>query len=63
MPIYESKLVNLILGFKMQEWYDSINKKQKVLVWSASTVLILVYAVGFIPLAMLTYLEFGSNKK
>lgn len=46
----------------MQDWYDSINKKQKILIWSVSVVLILAEGVGFIALALLTYLEFGSKK-
>ncbi len=47
----------------MQEWYDSTNKKQKLLMWGISSILILVYATGLLPLSILTYLEFGSSKK
>ena len=47
----------------MQEWYDSTNKKQKLLMWGTSGILILVFGTGLLLLAILTYLEFGSSKK
>lgn len=46
----------------MQAWYNSTNKKQKILLWGVSALLIMVYGSGLVGLAILSYLEFGSNK-
>jgi hypothetical protein len=46
----------------MQNWYDSTNKNQKILMWTISSVLILVYGIGLAPLALLTYLHLGTKK-
>ncbi len=44
----------------MKEWYWSMTKSQKALVYICSTGLILVYAVGLIPLSMLIYQQLGG---
>jgi len=61
MPILK-EIGKLNLRLPMQEWYNSTNKNQKILMWSISTGLILVYGTGLAPLAVLTYLQFGSSK-
>jgi len=46
----------------MQEWYNSTNKNQKILMWSVSTILIMLYGTGLVLLVVLTFLQLGSNK-
>ncbi|GJH23701.1 hypothetical protein [Caballeronia novacaledonica] len=56
----------------MKNWYAGITKQQKLMVWGLAGLIALVMAaesltmtgfvVGFIPLAVLTYLQLGTKK-
>ena len=43
----------------IENWYEEINKNQKIFVYVVSTVLVGVFGVGLLPLAVLIYLELG----
>lgn len=43
----------------LQNWYNSINKNQKILLWLASGCLVFVYGAGLVPLVLLMYLQLG----
>ena len=45
----------------MKEWYKTMPKYQKIFVYFVSTVLVLVYGVGLLPLSVLVYLELGQR--
>lgn len=45
----------------MKNWYKKMLKGQKIFVYLVSIALILVYAIGLIPLAILIYLELGER--
>ncbi len=45
----------------MQQWYNGMTGRQRVLVWAISIGLILFYATGLIPCAVLLYLHFGRR--
>lgn len=45
----------------MQNWYNSIEANQKLFIFMLSTLSILVFGIGLIPIAVLVYLELGSN--
>ncbi|CAE6858839.1 hypothetical protein R75471_00057 [Paraburkholderia domus] len=44
----------------MKTWYSNITKAQKTFLFTISVLLILVYGIGLIPLALLTYLQLGQ---
>ncbi|SAL50819.1 hypothetical protein AWB73_05289 [Caballeronia turbans] len=45
----------------MKNWYKSITRGQKIFLYVLSSVLVLVYAVGLVPLLLLIYLELGNS--
>lgn len=47
----------------MQEWYNSIKISQKVLIYILSTMAILIFGIGLVILAVLVYLELGSDNQ
>lgn len=45
----------------MKNWYKNINTGQKIFVFLVSIALIGVFGAGFLPLAVLIYLELGER--
>ena len=45
----------------MKNWYKNMTKGQKIFVYLVSTALVLVYAMGLLPLSILIYLELGQR--
>jgi len=45
----------------MKNWYKKMPKGQKTFVYLLSTVLVLVYGTGLLPLTILIYLELGQR--
>lgn len=52
---------NKNLEKQMKDWYKNITKEQKIFIYLVSAALVLVYAVGLLPLAVLIYLELGQR--
>jgi len=47
---------------RLQLWYNNLTKGQLKLVYTVSSIMILVYLIGLIPLTLLLYLHFGKHK-
>ena len=44
---------------KIEDWYEEMNKNQKLFVYAVSAGLVFVFGAGLLPLALLIYLELG----
>ena len=47
----------------MKNWYQNMNKNQKIFVYLVSVALVLFFGVGLLPLAVLIYLQLGQNEE
>lgn len=47
----------------MKNWYQNMNKNQKIFVYLVSVALVLFYGVGLLPLAVLIYLQLGQKEE
>lgn len=45
----------------MKRWYHNMTKGQKLFVYFVSLCLVPVFAIGLAPLAVLIYLQLGTN--
>jgi hypothetical protein len=45
----------------IENWYEGMNKNQKIFVYAVSAGLVFVFGVGLLPLAVLIYLELGHR--
>ena len=44
---------------KLEDWYEGMNKNQRIFVYAISMGLVFVFGAGLLPLAILIYLELG----
>jgi len=44
----------------LENWYNNITPSQRTFIWMLSILLVLLYGVGFIPLALLIWIKLGS---
>jgi hypothetical protein len=44
---------------KVENWYEEINKNQKIFIYVVSILLVGFFGIGLLPLAILIYLELG----
>ncbi len=47
----------------MKNWYQNMNKNQKIFVYLVSVALVLFFGVGLLPLAVLIYLQLGQKEE
>ena len=57
-----SQRFNCKKGKTVKNWYNKMNKGQKVFVYMVSTALVIIYGIGLLPLAILIYLELGERE-